>query len=238
MFILKKIFVELLSCATAKVIIFLATTWPGCCYCCCASFAKFVYYSRLLESWAAEHHTMLFIFNALCVDSLELSRETCLLSTYLLLHIYLLTSIWMITIFWINCPRHQAYCMNSVLIILPLQDRNLSDSWANVGRFVYLSKYPYLLAVGCWQNAIKLIIILARLHIYFYLYYYSYILYIYFFLIATYFFKFSPCTQHWISTRRCKVDVNVAEQKWPSTIYIYIATIYCSICFFIIFYFF
>lgn len=97
MFILKKIFVELLSCATAKVIIFLATTWPGCCYCCCASFAKFVYYSRLLESWAAEHHTMLFIFNALCVDSLELSRETCLLSTYLLhIYTYLLVFEWLL----------------------------------------------------------------------------------------------------------------------------------------------
>ena len=144
----------------------------------------------------------------------------------LLLHIYLLlllTSIWeWLYILNYQLPSTSSLCMYVPCLhtYTPLQDRNLSDSWANVGRFVYLSKYPYLLAVGCWQNAIKLIIILARLHIYFYLYYYSYILYIYFFLIATYFFKFSPCTQHWISTRRCKVDVNVAEQKWPST-YIY-----------------
>ena len=101
----------------------MATTWPGCCYCCCASFAKFVYYSRLLESWAAEHHTMLFIFNALCVDySLELSRETCLLSTY---YYYIYTYYYYLLvfendyIFWIiNCPRHQAsVCMYHVCIL-------------------------------------------------------------------------------------------------------------------------
>lgn len=69
---------------------------------------KFVYYTRL-ESWAAEHHHTMFIFNALCVDSLELSRDMPTLNLYLL---HILTSIWMI-IFWINCPRHQAYCMSS-----------------------------------------------------------------------------------------------------------------------------
>jgi hypothetical protein len=142
---------------------------------------------------------------------------TCLLSTYYyLLTTYILTSIWMIILFWISIaldikPLYVCLLWHTT----QLQDRNLSDSWANVGRFVYLSKYPYLLAVGCWQNAIKLII-LARLHIFLLLFVYT--IYIYFFLIATtYFFKFSPCTQHWISTRRCKVDVNVAEQKWPST---------------------
>jgi len=107
----------------------------------------------------------------------------------LLLHIYLLlllTSIWeWLYILNYQLPSTSSLCMYVPCLhtYTPLQDRNLSDSWANVGRFVYLSKYPYLLAVGCWQNAIKLIIILARLHIYFYLYYYSYILYIYFFFL-------------------------------------------------------
>lgn len=94
--------------------------------------------------------------------------------TYYYIYTYLLVFEWLLYFESIALDI-KPNCMNSVLIILPLQDRNLSDSWANVGRFVYLSKYPYLLAVGCWQNAIKLIL-LARLHIF--LLYYSYILYI------------------------------------------------------------
>lgn len=95
-------------------------------------------------------------------------------TTYYYIYTYLLVFEWLLYFESIALDI-KPNCMNSVLIILPLQDRNLSDSWANVGRFVYLSKYPYLLAVGCWQNAIKLIL-LARLHIF--LLYYSYILYI------------------------------------------------------------
>lgn len=98
---------------------------------------------------------------------------TCLLSTYTY-YIYLLV------FEWLYFESIALDIKPTVCLLIPLQDRNLSDSWANVGRFVYLSKYPYLLAVGCWQNAIKLIL-LAR-HIFTIIRIY----YIYFFLIATF----------------------------------------------------
>lgn len=105
----------------------MATTWPGCCYYCyCCAFKICC---LLLQDYLRERAELqniqytMFIFNALCVDySLELSRETCLLSTY---YYYIYTYYYYLLvfendyIFWIiNCPRHQAsVCMYHVCIL-------------------------------------------------------------------------------------------------------------------------